>query len=101
MKNPEPQLENETPNIVWDFHIKTRQLILVKRPDLVIVNYNKRTYRILNFAVAANNRVKFKESEKKDKYLDLSRKLKKLSNMKVTEIPIAIGALGTVSKRLV
>ena len=41
------------------------------------------------------------ESEKKDKYLDLARELKKkLWNMKVTIIPIMIGAFGTVTKGL-
>ena len=39
--------------------------------------------------------------EKRDKYLDLARELKKLLNMKVTIIPIVIGALGTVTKGLV
>ena len=33
-------------------------------------------------------------------YLDLARELKKLWNMKVTIIPIAIGAFGTVTKGL-
>ena len=42
-----------------------------------------------------------KESEKNDKYLDLARELKKQWNMKVTVIPIVIGALGTVTKGLV
>ena len=42
-----------------------------------------------------------KECEKKDKYLDLARELKKLWNMKVTIIPIVIGALGTVTEGLV
>ena len=41
-----------------------------------------------------------KESEKKDKYLDLARELKKLWNMKVTIVRIVIGALGTISKGL-
>ena len=41
-----------------------------------------------------------KESEKKDKYLDLVRELKKLWNMKVTIVPIVIGALGTITKEL-
>ena len=41
-----------------------------------------------------------KECEKKDKYLDLARELKKLWNMKVTFIPIMIGAFGTVNKGL-
>ena len=42
-----------------------------------------------------------KESGKIDKYQDLARELKKLWNMKVMIIPIAIGALGTVTKRWV
>ena len=45
--------------------------------------------------------VKLKESEKKDKYQDLAWELKKLWNMKVTVVPIVIGALGTVTKGLV
>ena len=42
-----------------------------------------------------------KESEKKDKNLDLARELEKLWNMKVTVIPIITGTLGTVTKGLV
>ena len=56
--------------------------------------------KIVDFAVQAEHRVKLKESEKRDKYLDLARELKKLWNMKVAIIPIVIGALGTVTKRL-
>ena len=44
--------------------------------------------------------VKMKEIEKKDKYLDLARELKKLWIMKVTIIPITIDAFGTVTKGL-
>ena len=35
---------------------------------------------------------------KKDKYLDLARVLKKLWNVKVTIVPIVIGAFGTITK---
>ena len=45
--------------------------------------------------------VKLKETEKKDKFLDLARELKKLWNMKATVIPIVIGALGTDTKGFV
>ena len=54
----------------------------------------------MDFAIPADKRVKLKESEKKDNYMDLARKLKKLWNMKVTVIRIVIDALGTVSKGL-
>ena len=52
----------------------------------------------MDFAVSADHRIKLKESEKKDKYLE--RELKKLWNMKVTIIPIVIAAFGTVTKGL-
>ncbi len=48
----------------------------------------------------ADHRIKLKECEKKDKYLDLARELKKLWNVQVTIIPIVIGAFGTVTKGL-
>ena len=54
----------------------------------------------MGFAVPADHRIKLKESEKKDKYLDLARELKKLWNMKVIIIPIVISSFGTVTKGL-
>ena len=47
-----------------------------------------------------NNNNNNNKCEKKDKYLDLARELKKLWNMQVTIIPIVIGAFGTVTKGL-
>ena len=55
----------------------------------------------MDFAIVANLRVKLKESEKENKYLDLTRERKKLWNIKVMFIPIIIGALGTVTKGLI
>ena len=54
----------------------------------------------MDFAVPADPRIKLKECEKKDKYLDLARELKKLWNMKVTIVPIVIGTFGTITKGL-
>ena len=55
----------------------------------------------MGFAGGADSRVKLKESEKRDKHCDLAGGLKNLWNIKVTVIPILIGALGTVIKRLI
>ncbi len=41
--------------------------------------------------LSRQHRINLKESEKKDKYLDLAKELKKLWNMKVTIVPIVIG----------
>ena len=72
---------------------------LITRP-----NYNqqkkkkKRNCKIVDFAVRVDHRIKLTECEKKDKYLDLARELKKLWKVQVTIIPIVIGAFGTVTK---
>ena len=75
MHNPAPVLENK-------FDIQTDHQILARRPDLIIINKKtkkkkKRTCKIVDFAVVADHRIKLKECEKKDKYLDLARELKK------------------------
>ena len=54
----------------------------------------------MDFVVPVDHRVKLKENEKNDEYVEQARELKKLWNMKVTFIPIVIGALGTVTERL-
>ena len=68
--------------------------------DLIIINKKKRTCKIVDFAVPADHRMNLEESEKNDKYFDLARELKKLWNMKVTIVPIVIGAFGTITKGL-
>ena len=75
----------------------------------------------MDFAVLGDHKVKIRESEKTDKYQDLSRELKKkkkkkrkrnkrkntssqktnkLWNMWVVMIPIVVSAIGTVPKEL-
>ena len=55
----------------------------------------------MDFALKTDHRVKLKENEKKDKYLDFARELKKHWNMKVTLILIVIGSVVTVTRGLI
>ena len=48
----------------------------------------------------ADHRVKMKESKNIVKYLDLTRELKELWNMKVTVIPIVVDTLGIIPEGL-
>ena len=92
-----------TDNLSWrmrrtNFSEMLRYNRITKQPDLVIINNNKkkRTCRIVDFAVPADQS---KESEKNDKYLDFAREFKKkLWSMKVSLIPIVIG---TVTKEFI
>ena len=109
MHNSESVLENETHKFLWDFEIQTDNLISTRRPDVVIVNNNNNNNKTKKenlpnsgLGVPADHRVKLKESEKIDNYLDIARELKKKTwNMKVTMVPIVIGALDTVTKGFV
>ena len=77
MHNPAPELENNTNKLLSDFDVHKDHQISARRQDLVIINKNMRTCKIVDFAVSADHRTKLKECEKKDKYLDLARELKK------------------------
>ena len=85
MHNPAPVLENNTHKHLWHFDILTDHLISARRPDLIIINKKKSTCKIVGFAVPADHRIKLKECEKKDKYLDLARELKKKKTVKTVE----------------
>ena len=73
MHNPAPVLENDTHKPLWDFNIQTDHLIPARRPHLIMFNKRKRICKIVDFAVLVDHRINLKESEKKDKYLDLAR----------------------------
>ena len=90
-----PVQENNTHKLLWDFDIHTDHQISARRPDLIIINEKekRRNCKIVDFVVPADHRIKVKENEKKDKFLDFARELKKLWNMQVTIIPIVIGTL--------
>ena len=101
MHNPASILQNDTHKLLWNFDIQTDHLISVRRPDLIVINKKKkRTCKIVNFTVPADHRIKLKECEKKNKYMDLARELKNLWNLKMTIIPIVIGAFDRVTKGL-
>ena len=95
MHNPKFVRESDTHKLSWDFEIQTDNLISARRPYLIIIYKKERTCRMVDFVVPADHRVELKECEKRDKYLDLARELKKPWNMKATIIPIVSGVLGT------
>ena len=80
MHNPESVLENEMHKVLGDFEIRTDHLIsarLQRDSQQKKKKKKKRTCRIVNLAVTADYRVKLKENQKRDIYLDLARELKK------------------------
>ena len=58
MHNSESVLENEAHKRLWDFEIQTNTNISPRQPDLVIINKEERTCRIVDFAISADHRVR-------------------------------------------
>ena len=76
MHDPEPVLENntQTPMGRWHTH-GSPNLSQKTRPNNN--QQKKRNCKIVDITAPAEHRIKLKECEKKDKYLDLARELKK------------------------
>ena len=64
------------------------------------VDKDKRTCKIIDFAVPVDAGIAAKEQEKIDKYQDLRIEIAKLWNVKAKVVPIVIGALGAVTPNL-
>ena len=77
MHNSESVQKNKMHKLLCDFEIQMDHQISARRPDLIIFNKKERICRIVDFTTLVDHKVKLKESEKRDKYLNLARELKK------------------------
>ena len=78
MHNPEFPLENEAHKLLEDVEIQKNHVISATRlndSQKKKKRKKKRSYQIMDFSVPVDYRVKLKEDEKRDKYLDLAREL--------------------------
>ena len=97
---PQPVTETDHAKILWDFEIRTDRRITARRPDIVIVNKERREGLIIDIAVPEDRNICEKEREKIDKYQDLKLEMMKLWNIKVKVVPVVIGALGAHTGKL-
>ena len=93
--NPEDTIE-----LHWDHTILIDVAVEHNKPDLVIVDKLKKLWTFVDFSVPWDANVKNKEDDKVDRYSVLAGGVRRLHHVKTKVIPIVIGALGTVPKRL-
>ena len=82
MHNPASILENYTHKLIGDFDTQTYHLISARRLDLIKITKNKRQLAQLGTFLSRLSTIKLKESEKKDKNLDLARDLGEMKKNK-------------------
>ena len=79
--------------------IQTDKVLEHSRPDIVLMDKDKRNVKIIDIACSFDTRVVEKEQEKIAKYQDLKWELNRIWNCReVLVIPVVIGALGTISR---
>ena len=70
------------------------------RPDILLINKETNECFIVDIAVPADYNIDGGEFEKISKYSELKVELSRMLNKKTFVIPIVIGALGSIPKRL-
>ena len=94
-------VDNDRVKILWDFNIQTDHVIQQKRSDIVVMHKTERKCHLTDIAVTGDKRIELKEQEKIDNHNELKREEKKIWNLsQVVVVPVLIGALGVISKRL-
>ena len=97
---PEVVIENDSCKFLWNFTVHTDHFITARRTDIIFIDKEHHEYQKIDFVIPYDTRVDDKEVEKIEKYLDLAKELKKVWIMKVTVVPLVVGAPGTPAKAL-
>ena len=78
----------------------TIQQVEGNRPDVVVVDHVKKRWLIVDFSVPCDTNVTAKEEEKSLKYSALAHQVRKLHRVSTSIVPIVVGGLGVVTKKL-
>jgi hypothetical protein len=101
LHEPQGVMENERVKVLWDIMIQCDHFIVCRRPDIVVVDKSERYCFLIDIAIPGDDRVGKKEDEKIEKYEELRQEISKIWKMKkVIVVPVVVGALGVVSKKL-
>ncbi|CAI5636064.1 unnamed protein product [Oreochromis niloticus] len=93
-------VENDRAKILWDFQMQTDKMVVANQPDIVVVDKQKKTAVVIDVAVPNDSNIRKKEHEKLEKYQGLREELERMWRVKVTVVPVVIGALGAVTPKL-
>ena len=90
--------DNGNIDIFWNKEINLG--VPHNRPDVVVVDKEKKKWTLIDFSVPWDGNVKSKEDEKITKYAPLEAKIQESYHVQTESIPIIVGALGTIPARL-
>ena len=71
-----------------------------RRPDLMTIDKRDRNCQLIDVAIPEDGKVREKEDEKIENYLDLARDVRRMWGARSKVISLVVGALGSVPLRL-
>ena len=83
---------------LWDMAVNTDR---TNRPDIIVKDSVNSTRKVIDMTVPSDRNIALKEIEKKSKYKGPKLEIQRMWHMKTIVIPVVVGALGTVKKRMV
>ena len=84
----------------WDKLVITPTKLEHNRPDVVVIDRVTRRWTIVDFSVPFDANVVRKENQKVNNYGKLATEVSRMYKVSTIVIPIVVGSLGVVSKRL-
>ena len=86
--------------IWWNRPVNTPKRLDHNKPDVILIDKDKKVWTIVDFSVPNDKNIVVKEKEKLDHYRDLAKEVRKMFHVKTKVVPIVVGALGVFSKNL-
>ena len=78
LQNPQTVSENNNHKLIWDMNIQCDNIIVERRPDIVVVKKMEKTAIVKDVAIPGVKRIIDKEKEKIEKYQNLKREILRL-----------------------
>ena len=68
---PQPVVEGDSVTLLWDFPIRTDRTIQANRPDIIVKDFKKKTFLLIDMSIPTDQNISAKEFDKLSKYKDL------------------------------
>ena len=97
---PQPVVEGDNVILLWDFPIRTDRTIQANRPDIIVKDFKEKTCLLIDMSIPTDQNISAKEFDKISKYKDLEIEIQRMWKLRTSTVPVIVGALGMIKKRL-
>ena len=96
--NPETVINTGSTTVTWGMPVHTDSDIKANRPDIVVKRKDEKSCPLIEVSIPGDKNTSVKVVEKLSKYKDLEIEIERMWGMKITTVPVVIGALVVIKK---